>query len=179
VGQIVNLRRIGNPPADPRRHLLPTTLVVYNKLPMLRDPSLIPLSQQHHNGLALCVLTRRALAGDASAENVAKLARRVIDRYELELANHFEIEEQVLFPECGPIPLVSDLLGEHRAIEAFIAELRTAPSAALLEQFCALLSKHIRREENELFELVQAVLPRQILDRLGCEIDRRAVRICL
>src|SRR5580700_5066037 len=117
---------------------------------MLRDPSLIPLSRQHHNGLALCVLTRRALAEDGSPENVARQARRAIDRYELELANHFEIEEQVLFPECGPMPVISDLLDEHRAMEALIAELRTAPSAALLEQFCALLSRHIRREENEL-----------------------------
>jgi hemerythrin-like domain-containing protein len=146
---------------------------------MLRDPSLIPLSQQHHNGLALCVLTRRALAEDSSPENVAKQARRVIDRYELELANHFEIEEEVLFPACGPMPIVSDLLGEHRALEALIAELRSTPSAGLLEQFCALLSKHIRREENELFQQVQAVLPRQVLDRLGGEIDRRAVRICI
>jgi hemerythrin-like domain-containing protein len=146
---------------------------------MLRDPSLIPLSQQHHNGLALCVLTRRALAEDSSPENVAKQARRVIDRYELELANHFEIEEQVLFPACGPMPIVSGLLVDHRALEALIAELRSTPSAGLLEQFCALLSKHIRREENQLFQQVQAVLPRQVLDSLGSEIDRRAVRICI
>jgi ribosomal protein S17E len=65
---------------------------------MLRDPSLIPLSQQHHNGLALCVMTRRSLAEDSSTANVARLARRAIDRYELELVNHFEMEEQVLFP---------------------------------------------------------------------------------
>jgi hemerythrin-like domain-containing protein len=145
---------------------------------MLRDRSLIPLSQQHHNGLALCVLTRRALAEDSSAESVARQARRAIDRYELELANHFEIEEQVLFPECGPMPIIAELLGEHRALEALIANLRTMPSAGLLEQFCALLSRHIRREENELFQHVQAVLPRETLDRLGRQIDRRAVRIC-
>ena len=77
---------------------------------MLRDPSLIPLSHQHHNGLALCVLSRRSLAADSSVENVAKLARKVIDRYELELTNHFEIEEQVLFPICGPLPIIPELL---------------------------------------------------------------------
>ncbi|HXB71820.1 MAG TPA: hemerythrin domain-containing protein [Candidatus Acidoferrales bacterium] len=151
---------------------------------MLRDPSLIPLSQQHHNGLVLCILTRRALAEDGSPENAAKQVRRVIDRYELELANHFEIEEQVLFPECGPMPIISELVGEHRAMEALIVRLRAGslsggPTAALLEEFCALLSQHIRREENELFQQVQAVLPREVLDRLGGEIDRRAVRICL
>ena len=146
---------------------------------MLRDPSLIPLSRQHQNVLALCVLTRRSLAADVSPENVARLARRVIDRYELELINHFEIEEQVLFPACGPMPLIAELLAEHRALEALVTQLRTAPSVALLEQFCALLSSHIRREENELFELIQRALPREVLERTGSEIDRRVVRICL
>jgi hemerythrin-like domain-containing protein len=146
---------------------------------MLRDPTLIPLSHQHHNGLAMCVLTRRSLADDASLENVARLARRVIDRYELELVNHFEIEEQVLFPACGPMPIVAELLADHRAIEALTGQLRNAPSAALLEHFCALLSSHIRREESELFEQIQRSLPREVLDRVGVEIDRRAVRICL
>jgi hemerythrin-like domain-containing protein len=146
---------------------------------MLRDASLIPLSHQHHNGLALCVMTRRSLTADGSPANVAKLARRAIGRYELELANHFEIEEQVLFPACGEMPLTALLAAEHRTIEGLIAQLRTAPTAALLELFCALLSRHIRREENELFEQIQQALPREVLDRAGSEIDRRVVRICL
>src|ERR1700689_3577384 len=119
---------------------------------MLRNASLIPLSHQHHNGLALCVMTRRSLARDPSPENIARLARRVIDRYELELVNHFEIEEQVLFPACGSMPLVRELVAEHRALEALIPPLATAPTAGGLEQFCQLLSTHIRREESELFE---------------------------
>src|SRR5437879_4791695 len=114
---------------------------------MLRDPSLIPLSHQHHNALALCVLIRRSLSADSSPENVAVQARRAIDRYELELVNHFQIEEQVLFPACGSMPLILELLAQHRAIDTFIAQLRAAPSAALLEQFCELLSKHVRLEE--------------------------------
>lgn len=146
---------------------------------MLRDPCLIPLSHQHHNALALCVMTRRSLAADSSPGNVAKLARRATDRYDLELANHFEIEEQVLFPACGPMPLIGLLLAEHRALEVLIAQLRTAPAEALLERFCALLSGHIRREENELFEQIQRTLPREVLDRAGSEIDARVVRVCL
>jgi hemerythrin-like domain-containing protein len=124
-------------------------------------------------------MTRRSLAADASPSNIAKQAKRAIDRYELELVNHFEIEEQVLFPACGPLPLVAELIADHRAIEAFVVQLREAPSAELLEQFCALLSSHIRREENELFETIQKSLPRDVLDGMGAEIDRRAVRICL
>ena len=146
---------------------------------MLRDPSLIPLSHQHHNGLALCVLTRQSLARDSSPENVVRLAQRAIDRYELELVNHFEIEEQVLFPVCGALPLIDRLVAEHRTLEAFIAQLRVAPTVDLLEQFCQLLSTHIRREESELFERIQRELPREVLDQAGREIDRRAIRICL
>jgi len=146
---------------------------------MLRDPNLIPLSRQHQQALALCVLTRRALAADSSDESIARLARRAVDQYELEIANHFEIEEQALFPACGPMPLIDQLVGEHRALEALIAQLRGAPSAALLKQFCALLSGHIRREESELFEQIQRSLPQEALNRVGSEIDRRVVRICL
>ena len=146
---------------------------------MLRDPSLIPLSHQHHNGLAMCVLTRRSLAEDSSPGNIAKLAQRVVDRYELELVNHFEIEEQLLFPACGSLPIVSELLAEHRAMEGLVEELRIAPTGLLLEQFCELLSTHIRREEQDLFEVAQRTLSRDALDALGREIDQRAVRICL
>ena len=146
---------------------------------MLRDPSLIPLSRQHHNGLALCVLSRRALAEDSSPESIAKVSKRVIDRYEIELTNHFEIEEQVLFPVCGELPIIADLCREHRMMEAMVEELRTAPTVAILERFFVLLTAHIRREEREFFENIQRVLPREVLDQAGSEIDRRAVRVCL
>ena len=146
---------------------------------MLRDRSLIPLSQQHHNGLSLCVLTERSLREDSSSANVAKLARKAIDRYELELANHFEIEESILFPAIENHVLVPGLIAEHRQLEALIERLREEPTTALLLEFTALLRTHIRREENDLFGDIQRLLPRELLDSLGKEIDARAVRICL
>jgi len=150
---------------------------------VLRDPALIPLSQQHHNGLALCVLTGRGLAADRSRATVAKLARRVIDRYEIELSNHFGIEEQLLFPlieqELGKTPAIEELIADHRALERMVGQMRTAPSVELLEGFCGLLRRHIRREENELFQDVQDRLPKDALAAAGKEIDARAVRVCL
>jgi hemerythrin-like domain-containing protein len=150
---------------------------------MLRDPNLIPLSKQHHNGLALGVLTRRSLAANSSPANIARLAQRAVDRYEVELANHFEIEEQILFPAIeevlGPQTLVAELIAQHREMENLIARLRGDPTAALLEQLCELLTAHIRREENELFQIVQARLPAALLQELGVAIDAKAVRVCL
>jgi len=150
---------------------------------MLRDPALIPLSQQHHNGLALCVLTERALEGDRSAAMIGRLARKAIDRYEIELTNHFAIEEQLLFPlierELGKMTMIGELVADHRALEGMIDQLRSAPTAQTLEEFCGLLRRHIRREENELFQDVQGRLPADALARAGKEIDARAVRVCL
>lgn len=150
---------------------------------MLRDRSLIPLSQQHHNGLALCVLTERSLRQDPSSANVAVLAGKAIDRYELELTNHFEMEEQVLFPtveaHLGKLPLIAELIADHRALEGMVEEMRASATSELLLRFTALLRAHIRREEAELFEDIQKRLPRQALDALGESIDAKAIRICL
>jgi hemerythrin-like domain-containing protein len=77
------------------------------------------------------------------------------------------------------MPLIAELIAEHRALERLIADLAVQPSAGLIERFCELLSNHIRREEKDLFEEIQRLLPRELLDRTGAEIDRRAVRVCL
>ncbi|MSV28743.1 MAG: hemerythrin domain-containing protein [Bryobacterales bacterium] len=154
---------------------------------MLRDPSLIPLSHQHHNGLALCVLIDRALRDDGSAESVAMQARRAVERYEIELANHFELEEQLLFPAVvgylGSDPavsvLIAALIAEHRRFERIVETLRAGPTAAALTELSSLLRAHIRREERELFEDTQRRLPRETLDWLGAQFEARAVRVCL
>lgn len=146
---------------------------------MLRDPSLIPLSHHHQHGLALCVAIDRALRQDAPAETVAGLARKAIDLYELELVNHFEIEERILFPAIDPHALLAGLIADHRRLESLAGRLRAEPSAALLLEWMELLRSHIRREENELFQDIQQCLPRETLDALGREIAARAVKICL
>ncbi|HWR51604.1 MAG TPA: hemerythrin domain-containing protein [Bryobacteraceae bacterium] len=146
---------------------------------MLRDRSLVPLSHQHHNGLALCILTERALGLDSSPENVARQSARIAARFEFETANHIALEESLLFPACGRSELVTRLIGEHRRMEALVATLREAPTAAVLAEFVQLLRAHIRLEENELFEDVQRRLPRATLDSLGREFETRAIRVCL
>jgi hemerythrin-like domain-containing protein len=145
---------------------------------MLRDPSLIPLSHQHQHALALCVMTDRSLAADPAQANVERLAQRCVDRYEVELANHFEVEEQVLFP-AAPSTLTEELTADHRQLEVMISRLRQSPTADLLREFTGLLRSHVRREESELFEQMQRDLPRNQLDQVGQEIEKKVVRVCL
>jgi len=124
-------------------------------------------------------MTERALREDASARNIAKLSGKAIDHYDLELTNHFEMEEQIVFPAISAHPLVPDLLAQHRRLEAMIAALRAEPSSEQLLEFVALLRSHIRLEENELFQDIQTTLPRETLDSIGKQIDGKVVRICL
>jgi hemerythrin-like domain-containing protein len=150
---------------------------------MKRHESLIPLSHQHHNGLALCVIVERALARDASPASVERLSRKCVDRFDIELVNHFELEESLLFTailqEIGPAPLVDELIGEHRQMERLIGDLRQRPDEAVLREFTALLRAHIRREENVLFQEAQERLSAGVLEGLGAEFSQRTVKICL
>lgn len=150
---------------------------------MLRHKSLHPLSHQHHNGLALCVLAGRSLESDSSAENVARLCHKAAGRFDLELVNHFELEERELFPavraELGPSPLVDRLEEEHRHLERLAARLKQEPSLKTLREFLALLRAHIRSEEEELFESIQNRLSEATMERLGAVFEARAVRICI
>jgi hemerythrin-like domain-containing protein len=147
---------------------------------MLRDKSLHPLSHQHQHGLALCVTVERGLTRDCSPAQVAALAKKITDAFEIELRNHFDLEERLLFPairrSLGPLPILDDLIADHRRLEQLAAGLRVP---ADLRAFTRLLSSHIRREERELFEDIQARLPRRVLDRLGQALETEAVRVCL
>ena len=141
---------------------------------MLRDKSLIPLSHQHQHALALCVRIERASpipSSDLGAwqSEIALLFRGVI-------GIHFAAEEQVLFPAAGSlaelIPLVEDLLRDHAVLrESFAQAGAGTMSARELSAFGQRLSAHIRKEERELFEKLQAAMCPEELADLGKWLD--------
>ena len=147
---------------------------------MLRHPSLIPLSHHHQHGLALCVIVERGLAADRSPENTSSLATKISDMFELELRNHFDLEERILFPSIrdtmGEHPLVEELLKDHRALEALVQRLTTPED---LLAFTRRREPHIRREERELFEDIQKRLPPDTLEQLGQSLARDPFQVCL
>jgi hemerythrin-like domain-containing protein len=149
---------------------------------MKRHKSLHPLSHQHHNGLALCVMTLRALEADEGPGTVRRMAKRIAERFELELENHFELEEKELFPaiekHLGPSESVARLVLEHMQLRLMKERLSAEPTDGRIREFCALLREHIRFEENELFEQVQDRLPPEVMERMGAEFESRAVRAC-
>jgi hemerythrin-like domain-containing protein len=140
---------------------------------MLRDPRLIPLSHDHQHALALCVLVERALAGGESPVVADAQARRIVEAFDLEIRDHFDFEERVLFPALAAVPqvrgLVAELKTEHQALAAMVEELCSASGRPVIRKFCPMLREHVRKEEQLLFEEAQRALSREELDRIGRE----------
>jgi hemerythrin-like domain-containing protein len=151
---------------------------------MLRDPSLIQLSRQHHNALALCVRLERAL--QAGTVDLGGWQLEVHQHYVNEIQFHFAAEEKVLFPASRHFPelapLVEELSAEHERLRKYFihAEQGTMDQGEL-GMFAKLLSGHIRKEERQLFEAMQQRMRQEELKLLGDELARAledAVQVC-
>ena len=151
---------------------------------MLRDPSLIQLSRQHHNALALCVRLERALR--AGAVDLGAWQLEVHQHYANEVQFHFAAEEKVLFPAARRFlelaALVEELSGEHERLRNhFIHAEQGTMNQGELGMFAKLLSGHIRKEERQLFEAMQQRMRQEELKLLGGELARAledAVQVC-
>jgi hemerythrin-like domain-containing protein len=148
---------------------------------MFRHESLRPLSRQHHSGLALVVMASRGMEqrGDRAVES---WCARVVERFDAELAGHFAAEEKILFPAArefaGDEP-VDALIAEHRRMEEQVGALRQSSRHEVLEDFLELLRSHIRKEENELFQLLQERMPAEALSALAAPLGEMVIEVCL
>jgi hemerythrin-like domain-containing protein len=152
---------------------------------MLRDKSLIPLSHQHQQALALCVRIDRAQPiADADLE---AWQVEIEQRFEQEIKIHFSAEEQVLFPAARQfpelVPLVGDLIADHRSLrQSFSQAEARRMSADNLLSFAQQLSSHIRKEERQLFERLQQLMTPKELADLGVQLEialRDAAQSCI
>lgn len=152
---------------------------------MLRDPSLIPLSHQHQHGLALTVLIDRGLKATPTQEKARELSRKVAQMAEVELLGHFQVEEKVLFPavlsKLKSSEVIEELIEQHRKLEALIEQIANADASTripLLTEFGELLHRHIRIEERQLFQDIQANLSEAQLAELGQQVDTNVQKVC-
>ena len=145
-----------------------------------RHPALIPLSHDHHHGLALALRCRKHALGQlnpgdpAAIEACAAEASRFFNE---NLTAHFEAEETVLFPlmaaheECRE--LVARLESEHREFRKLVAPAGDpGGQRKFLFDFGDLLEQHIRSEERRLFPAFETLVPAADAARAGREIKR-------
>ena len=142
---------------------------------MLRDKNLIPLSHQHQHALALCVRIQRA--SPIPEANLSAWQEEVVLLFRAEIGAHFAAEEAIIFPAARLfeelVPLVAELLDEHSSMrETFLRAQAGELSADELCRLALRLSEHIRKEERQLFERMQALLTSEQLSALGAELYR-------
>lgn len=128
-------------------------------MPLQRDPSLVPLSHDHHDGLLRVFQIRQALRAGAGLDKAATATRQFFAR---ELVPHFRAEEEVLLPVLRQAlgaehPLLARLVEDHRALDRLAQDLDQTPHR--LSAFADLLERHIRYEERELFQQYQEHVP--------------------
>jgi iron-sulfur cluster repair protein YtfE (RIC family) len=128
----------------------------------MHHPSLIPLSHDHHHGLALALRCRKQALGQIKPMGAAGLrerARELLSFYTGNLFAHFRAEEEVLFPLIGSAApgsgvIINELVRDHEQIRKAVAQLESGDGLAkLIFDLGDLLERHIRKEERELFPL--------------------------
>src|SRR5438445_1022137 len=147
----------------------------------MRHPSLIPLSHDHHHGLALALRCRKQALGQLKPMGAAGLRERADELsafYTSNLVAHFRAEEEVLFPVLRSAipessPLIDELIHEHGEIRQRMAQIESGTGLAkLIFDLGDLLERHIRKEERELFPLFEQHAGEIDAERVGGEIAR-------
>jgi hemerythrin-like domain-containing protein len=147
----------------------------------MRHPSLIPLSHDHHHGLALALRCRKQALGRIKPLGIQGLKERAQELKEFfgaSLAPHFRAEEDELFPFMRSSipesePLIGELLSEHAQLRDWLARLEDEKHLAkVLFEAADLLERHIRREERELFPLFEARAAPADADLVGKKIRK-------
>jgi iron-sulfur cluster repair protein YtfE (RIC family) len=151
----------------------------------MRHSSLIPLSHDHHHGLALALRCRKQSLGQIKpigAEGLRERATEVAQFFATDLVPHFRAEEEILFPlvrSAVPpsVPIVEQLLKEHEQISAMVENLKRGQGLSqILFDLGDLLERHIRYEERELFPLYEENVAGQEANLAGEKIRQLLAR---
>lgn len=130
----------------------------------MRHPSLVPLSHDHHHGLALALRCRKQALGQIrpmGAPGLRERSKEFLEFYRGNLIGHFRAEEEVLFPLLRTAvpqssPIIDELARQHDEIRRAMPQLEAgAGLAKLMFDLADLLERHIRKEERELFPLFE------------------------
>ncbi len=148
---------------------------------MKRHKALIPLSKEHHEGLLLAV---RLQQGPKALQQLWShdpfwQADYVVKFFEEYLDEHFDAEEQFVFPLFSQHikdhqDVVQKLKIEHDEMRSYFEFFKQPDEKKLecnLTGFGKLLEEHIRCEERELFPLVEQHLPESILETLNQQLQ--------
>ena len=144
---------------------------------MKRHKALYSLSHEHHNGLMLAQLVK------ANSPEYKGLPKTIEDKkhyavkfFEENLIPHFKKEEDIFFPSARGKSekiekLVEELIQQPNKIDSLIEIIKSSAQPEVeLDELGKLLESHIRKEERELFQLVQKVFSADELEKLDRDL---------
>ncbi|AHM62710.1 hypothetical protein D770_22315 [Flammeovirgaceae bacterium 311] len=140
--------------------------------PIKRNPALVEFSKDHHFGLLLVWKIRQGLQTGIAP---VRISRYVSCCYVADLAHHFADEELYLFPHLAPSdPQRLRAEQDHTKIRSLVADIKQKPDDEVkLTAFANLLDAHIRFEERELFNQLQASMSKEELLKLLKNVPAR------
>lgn len=134
---------------------------IKGSLVMKRHIALIPLSHEHHEALLLArLLQEGAPAYKGLPTELIPKAEYALNLYQKRLEKHFIQEEEIIPIVAGISPeldaLLEDMVQEHIMLRKLFAQLPAETNLLIpLDQLGKSLEFHIRKEERQLFPLIQ------------------------
>jgi hemerythrin-like domain-containing protein len=153
---------------------------------MKRDPRLVCLSREHHDGLVMSLRIGRE-APEADERVLAELQEDLLQFWEHGLLRHFRAENECLLARLVRHVAIDDELvrrthEDHLRLEALAADMRDSSETEVRRQallrFGEVLREHIRWEEEQLFEVTQRRLRDREMEALGGELEQRLPPVC-
>jgi hemerythrin-like domain-containing protein len=136
---------------------------------MKRHEAIAPLSRDHHSSLLLAqLLKKNAPVYRNMPDNTADKAKYAKQQFEVHIKKHFEQEEIMLelvkdsHTEINT--LAAEIKREHRELTALFQSLETTTNLeSNMDALANALEEHIRKEERNLFPLLQQHCSEQML----------------
>lgn len=147
-----------------------------------RHDALVPLTHDHHHTLAQA---RRLMDVSKMTDETRRrnLANDFVNFYFGRAIRHFHEEEELFFAPVVDHPEARDLVAravsDHLRLHALVRTVKRQLSSGdadgeVLEQISKMLTEHVRFEEQELFPLVERLIPEEELQDLAT-VGRRDV----
>ena len=126
---------------------------------MKRSPELIPLSKEHHESLVLAKKCQRTAAA-GNRDDIEQLCQQITHTFPDKWEQHFRCEETGIFSLAEAhggemASLCRQLKQEHERLREIYRAMKAGDYSGL-NAFGELLQTHTRKEERELFPLIES-----------------------
>ncbi|MGU9937055.1 hemerythrin domain-containing protein [Empedobacter brevis] len=134
---------------------------------MKRNEHIVLLSKDHHFGLLCSWKIEQGLNKKVELKRIADYVNYFWKNH---LDEHFEQEEQILFPYSND-EYNNQIKTEHTVLKGMVKMIIHQPEKKLLEDFALYLKNHIRFEERSWFPSLQEKLNESELEQIGKQLN--------